>query len=109
MDEKILNVQKEAYKTWLKTDKKGTLEVHTGMGKTFIALQAISDAPKGSSVLFLAEVRDREETLYKEIEKFNSIYNTDLKSDYKITFACYQSAYKWNGLTNNIAPLYSNI
>lgn len=58
--------------------------------------------PKGSTVIFLAEVTDREATIKADIKKFNKIYNTNLEEDYDISFACYQSAYKWENKHFNL-------
>ena len=76
---------------------KGTVEIVTGLGKTFIALHALRQMPIDKSVthLFLAEVVDRKRDLYIEILKYNAIFKTDILNDYNLQFACYQSAYKW--------------
>lgn len=88
-------IQIKAADKWVENNYKGTFEFATGVGKTFAALQCILKIPKRSSVLFLAEVTDREETIIADIVKFNKIYKTNLLKDYNIKFACYQSAYKW--------------
>ena len=88
-------IQLEAADRWVNSNYKGTFELATGVGKTFAALQCILKIPKQSTVLILAEVTDREETIRTDIKKFDLIYGTKLLKDYKIEFACYQSAYKW--------------
>ena len=84
-------VQEEALEAWVKTGRKGTVACITGLGKTRIAMEAIKTFPKGSKILFLAEVKDREIELLKELKKW--------KVTHKVDFLCYQSAYK---LTNEV-------
>ena len=88
-------IQIDAANLWVENNYKGTFELATGVGKTFAALQCILKIPKGSSILFLAEVTDREQTIKEDIIKFDNIYKTKLLKDYNLHFACYQSAYKW--------------
>lgn len=92
-------IQQEALQAWLKHNKHGTVEIITGLGKTFIFLHALYEMPKGKSVthLFLAEVTDRKSGLGKDIIKYNEIFNRDVFEDYNLIFATYQSAYKWEG------------
>lgn len=73
-----------------------TVEAITGIGKTFISLFAIK-ALNPKSVLFLAETNLREQGIKDDIEKFKEIYGYDIAQGRNITFACYQSAYKWIG------------
>jgi superfamily II DNA or RNA helicase len=94
--EKKDKVQKEAISAWKKSGKKGTCEIITGLGKTFIALHALYTMPKNKDVhLFLAETTDRETDLKKDVAKYNEIFGKDVFKDYKLEFYCYQSAYKW--------------
>jgi superfamily II DNA or RNA helicase len=83
-------IQDEALVSWIKAGKKGTLELITGLGKTKIAMEAVKLYPKNSRILFLAEQTDRELELRNEQKKWGA-------EGYKIEFACYQSAYKWEG------------
>jgi superfamily II DNA or RNA helicase len=94
LNKRVVEIQDKAYSLWKKYGKKGTLEIATGVGKTFIALKAISESSPGSKVLFLAERERREHTLNEEIVKYDSVHKTNLLTDYTITFMCYQSAYK---------------
>lgn len=73
-----------------------TVECITGLGKTFISLLAIK-ALNPKTVLFLAETTLREAGIRDDIEKFKEIHNYDILANHVVTFACYQSAYKWNG------------
>lgn len=94
--EKKEKVQREALKQWIKAGKHGTCEIVTGLGKTFIALHALYTMPRDKEVihLFLAEVKDRKNTLMEEIRKYNLIFNRDVLNDYNLQFACYQKACK---------------
>lgn len=89
-------VQKQAIKAWIEFEKKGTCEIITGLGKTFIALHALYTMPKNDDVhLFLAEAKDRRTDLEADIAKFNSIFGKDVFRDYNLEFYCYQTVYKW--------------
>jgi len=88
--EKRIKVQKEALSAWKNSGKKGSLEVVTGLGKTKIFLDAVKDYPKSAKILFLAEVTDRETELRNEQKKWGM-------EGVNIEFACYQTAYKWQG------------
>ena len=88
-------IQKEAANIWVENNYKGTFEFATGVGKTFAALHCILKIPKNSTILFLFEISNRENTIKNDIKKFDKIYSTELKKDYNLIFACYQSAYKW--------------
>lgn len=70
----------------------GTCEIATGTGKTFIAFWLINKL-KPKSVLFLAETTLREKNIHDDLIKFQSLYN--IQFDCEISFACYQTAYKW--------------
>lgn len=73
-----------------------TVEAVTGIGKTFISLMTIKELnPK--TVLFLAETTLREKGIRDDITKFNELYNYNILEHHNVTFACYQSAYKWSG------------
>lgn len=89
-------VQKEALDAWIKANKKGTMEIITGLGKTFIALHALYTMPKNDDVhLFLAETTEREIDLNNDIEKYKDIFGRDVREDYNLEFYCYQTTYKW--------------
>jgi len=88
--EKRIKVQKEALDAWKLSGKRGSLEVVTGLGKTKIFLDAVSTYPKNAKILFLAEVTDREKELRNEQKKWGM-------EGCNIEFACYQTAYKWEG------------
>jgi len=96
LNKKKSNVQEKALKSWLDADKKGTVEIITGLGKTFISLNALYTMPKDDKIhLFLAETTSRERDLMKDIEKYNKLFGRDVMKDYNLEFYCYQSAYKW--------------
>lgn len=96
--EKIRNqVQQKALKCWLQADKKATVEIITGLGKTFIGLNALYTMPKNNDIhLFLAETTGRKKDLLDQIKKYNKIYNVNVLKDYNLKFFCYQTVYKWN-------------
>lgn len=97
LDSKRGEIQDAAVATWEKTGRKGTINLSTGIGKTFCFIKATRLLPKGSSILFLAETSQREFDLEKDIQFFKKLYGYDLKSSHSLTFMCYQSSYK---LTN---------
>jgi superfamily II DNA or RNA helicase len=95
-NEKKDKVQQEALSKWLASNKKGTCEIITGLGKTFIGLHALYTMPKSDKVhLFLAETTDRKRDVLKDIQKYNKIFNRNVLQDYNLKFYCYQTAYKW--------------
>lgn len=81
-------IQQEALASWVSSKRKGTVEIITGLGKTKIAMDAIKTLPKTAKILFLAEVKDREKELRNEMKKWKVSHKD-------VTFACYQSAYRW--------------
>lgn len=95
--EKKDKVQRKALKAWIKSNKKGSCEIITGLGKTFISLHALYTMPKkdGKINLFLAETVERKKDLIADIQKYNKIFNRNVLNDYILKFSCYQSAYKW--------------
>ena len=75
--------------------EQGTLQIATGVGKSFISLKwLLKYVPVNSTVIFWGETTTREQTLYEEIAKFKSLYNKDISKLYQVEFRCYQSAYK---------------
>lgn len=119
LNKKREDIQKKAVKKWLENDKKGTCEMITGLGKTFIALHCLLSMPHDDKKthLFLAETTGREKDLLDDIEKFNGIYSVDILTTYQLEFHCYQTVYKWKdrefGLViadeihDSLSPAYS--
>ena len=99
LDSKRGEIQDSAVATWDKTGRKGTINLSTGIGKTFCFIKATRLLPKGSSILFLAETSQREFDLEKDIKFFKKLYGYDLKSVHNLTFMCYQSSYKLTNTT----------
>lgn len=97
LDEKRREIQLAAGEAWRNSNRKGTVEIATSIGKTWISFDAIMTLPKGSKVVFLAETLQREIDLYKDIEKYNSVFAVDILEWVDLEFACYQSAYNWEG------------
>lgn len=111
-------VQKEAIQMWLDSNKRASVEIITGLGKTFIGLHALYTMPKNEGThLFLAETVDREKDLMKDILKYNKIFGRDVLRDYNLKFYCYQTVYKWEGgdfglviadeIHDSLSPAYS--
>jgi len=110
-------VQKDALKHWIDSGKKGTCEIATGVGKTFLALHALCTMPKDTNHIFLAESVSREKDLMDDIAKYNKIFGKDIFKEYNLSFACYQSAYKWTNekfglviadeIHDSLTPAYS--
>lgn len=97
MEQIKAQVQQKALNSWLEHDKKGTIEMITGFGKTFISLHALCTMPKDKNIihLFLAETIERERDLMKEIVKYKKIFGIDILKEYNLQFYCYQTVYKW--------------
>jgi superfamily II DNA or RNA helicase len=96
LDKKREQIQDQALQAWIQKNKKGTVEIITGLGKTMIAMKAIMTMPKGCSVLWLAETNQRWKDVKDDIINFKKFYNIDIYEHVdKIEMFCYQSAYKW--------------
>lgn len=90
------SIQNDAHIEWLNANKKGTVEIATGMGKTFIFLHALHSMPKNEKInIFLAETKERKKDLLEQIEKYDKIFDCDTINDYILQFECYQTVYKW--------------
>ena len=111
-------VQQEALRLWVDNDKEGTLQIITGLGKTFISLHALYTMKKDDRIhLFLAEQVDRVKDLKDDIEKYNKLFKRDVLNDYNLQFYCYQTVYKWKNkhfglviadeIHDSITPAYS--
>ena len=94
LDSKRDSIQNAAVETWEQAGKKGTLNLSTGIGKTFCFIKTTRLLPKGSKILFLAETSQREIDLKKDIKFFKKLFKYDLRKEHELTFMCYQSAYK---------------
>jgi superfamily II DNA or RNA helicase len=95
LDAKRAEIQDKAVEAWVEAGKKGTVNLSTGIGKTFCFLKACRLLPKGSRILFLAETTQREFDLMKDIQFFEKVYGWNLLQEHSLTFSCYQSACKW--------------
>ena len=94
LDNKRDEIQNNAVISWSEAGKKGTLNLSTGIGKTFCFIKATRLLPKGSKILFLAETSQRKFDLHKDIMFFKKLFKYDLLVEHELTFMCYQSAYK---------------
>jgi len=94
LDNKRDEIQNNAVISWAEAEKKGTLNLSTGIGKTFCFIKATRLLPKGSKILFLAETSQRKFDLHKDITFFKKLFKYDLLKEHELTFMCYQSAYK---------------
>jgi len=88
------DIQNEAINAWFDAGMVGTTFLHTGIGKMFVFIFATKHLKVNSNILFLAETTVREKDLYENIEKFKQFFGYDLLAYHKLTFMCYQSAYK---------------
>jgi superfamily II DNA or RNA helicase len=79
LDSKRDEIQNLAIQTWVETGKKGTINLSTGIGKTFSFIKATRFLPKGSKILFLAETSQREFDLQKDIAFLVSTWKSILK------------------------------
>lgn len=95
LDQKRNEIQNEAIDKWVENNYIGTLNLSTGIGKTFCFFKSVILSCKpGDHILFLAETKQREIDLFADLEKFETIFKVNLRQ-YNIQFDCYQSAYKW--------------
>lgn len=94
LDNKRNEIQNNAVISWAEAGKKGTLNLSTGIGKTFCFIKATQLLPKGSKILFLAETTQRKFDLHKDLVFYKKLFGYDLLSEHELTFMCYQSAYK---------------
>ncbi len=97
LDSKRDSIQDAAVKAWEEAGRKGTLNLSTGIGKTFCFIKSTRFLPKGSKILFLAETTQREIDLKKDLKFFKKLFKYDLEKVHDLTFMCYQSAYKLTG------------
>lgn len=97
LDSKRDEIQNIAIQIWVETGKKGTINLSTGIGKTFSFIKATRFLPKGSKILFLAETSQREFDLRKDIALFKKLFKYDVEANHTLTFMCYQSSYKLTG------------
>lgn len=97
MNDRRNEIQNEAKEIWFNSGKIGTLEIITGLGKTFISLHCLHTMPKkdGNIHLFLAETTSRKRDLLTDIQKYDKIFGTNTLNDYNLKFYCYQTVYKW--------------
>jgi superfamily II DNA or RNA helicase len=111
-------VHQEAVESWLNSGKRSTLQISTGVGKTFIFLHCLHQMPKNEGLhLFLAEVTDREKDLESDIIKFDKMFGTTTRYHYNLVFKTYQAVYKTEGnhyglvcadeIHNMLSPVYS--
>lgn len=98
-------VQQKAIKAWRNAGMKGTCEMNTGSGKTFVFLHALYEQPEDWNIVhyFFAEVTDRKKDLKEQIDKYNKIFNRDVLGDYNLKFTTYQTAYKWKNKNIGLA------
>lgn len=95
IDSKKQEIQNEAVQAWINKGYVGTIEAITGIGKTFIFIQAcFRTLDQNSNILFLAETTSREYDLMVDIDKYYEFYGTKLTDYFNLTFMTYQSAYK---------------
>lgn len=96
-----LNAMQEEASNSLIEYKISTCQIHTGGGKWFVSFKAILKLYKegllevNTNILVLAETSIRELSLHEELDKFNEIYNVDLRNLFNFKFQCYQTVYKW--------------
>jgi superfamily II DNA or RNA helicase len=94
IDLKKEEISLDAFSAWKAQSKKGTVEMSTGSGKTFVALHAVNSMKDNNRIIFLFEVTDRKKEIIKQIQLYNQVYKTNLFTRYRIEYRTYQSAYK---------------
>ena len=97
LDEGRRSIGIKGFEAWKNAGMRNTVVLHTGMGKTFVGLDAavhVNILCKGKAkVVFLAETVQREQELLKDIKFYMKCYPKAVIPD--IEFACYQSSYRW--------------
>lgn len=71
------------------------LEHATGLGKSFSALRVVEDYENTKILLIVAEIAHKNNWI-EEINKFSSIYGTNIADKNDITIECYASLKKYN-------------
>lgn len=103
LDQRRAEIQNQALEAWLTANKKGVIEVITGLGKTMIAIKAIMTMPKGCKVLWLAETNQRWKDVEEDLAKYKEFYGVDVMEHVEsIEMFCYQTVYKWKGKHHDI-------
>lgn len=115
---KLNIIHTEAINEWYPV-KKGTIQIATGLGKSFISCRAICKMPIKSKILILYENVDRKENFLIEIKKYENINNINILSNYEIDFGTYQKYYKLKDLEytlliadeihDSLSPAYSRL
>lgn len=97
LDEGRRSIGIKGFEVWKNAGMRNTVVLHTGMGKTFVGLDAavhVNILCKGKAkVVFLAETVQREQELLKDIKFYKKCYPKAVIPD--IEFACYQSSFRW--------------
>ncbi len=97
LDEGRRSIGIKAFEAWRAVGMRNTVVLHTGMGKTFVGLDAachVNTLCDGTAkIVFLAETIHREQELLKDIEFYKKCYPDAIIPE--IEFACYQSSCKW--------------
>lgn len=86
-------IQNQAVDAWFYANKKGTIELHTGLGKNFCVFKILQQSPQITNVLFLSETSVREQNVRADFNAFLQFHKFDV-SNLNWVFACYQGAYK---------------
>jgi len=94
-------IHNAALAAWKRNKKRGTVQIATGVGKTFIFLHALhSMIPDDRIHLFLAEVTDRKKDLKENIKKYDAKYKVNTLDKYNLQFHCYQTVRDWEDVKN---------
>lgn len=116
--EKIIEIQKEAVKSWTQNNMLGTVVMATGHGKNAVALMCIQEILSNNcnpKILFVAETVQRETNVRKDFEKLGKLYGWVVP---EFEFMTYQKAYKTKGSYDLLildevhfcmTPVYHNI
>lgn len=84
------SIQSDAKEAFLNSERKNSIIVGTGGGKSKIAIDILKEINPNSILLLTNSQTLRDENWKKEFEKFD--YPWD-----KVVSECYQTAYKWEG------------
>lgn len=83
-------VQLQAEDSWLNSERKNTVVLGTGGGKSKVAIDLLKKVDPPTVLLLTNSELLRDENWKKEFEKFEYPWA-------KVTSECYQTAYKWEG------------
>lgn len=120
---KLNKLQEEAVDAFIKSKKKNSIVMFTGLGKSFVFFKALYRLKEegflnfDSKVIFISESSTREEDMRKNAIKYADITGNNPVEDFGITFHCYKGTAEWKNqkfdfvcadeFHDSLTPVYS--